>query len=652
MQRRARKRLRPGGRPQTGASVVGTIWINALQQEVACQLHLQRAITDEGGLPRMQMPAEDRARDRHGIERGRRNRADGREGLQTDGRDSDQQGGGGKPEPDHGGRPGPDLDDTDVDGAGRNPEDDQREELGVTAMRSDGHGHTTETSGRSPAPAASLRRSRQPREEPMTRQLKPEDLYSIRLVDDPQISPEGERIAYVVTAIDRETYDYKRSIWIVPAKDGTPRRYTAGDNDTHPRWSPDGTRLAFVRGPLGDVKPKNKEERDRGVGKPQLWVLPADGGEARQLTWLRDGAGDPTWSPESATIIFTAEIGQPDDPEAADAQLDEKRVPAVRTIDRLWHRLDGKGWIYERRSHLFRIPVSGGDPEQLTDGDWDDGSPAYSPDGRRVAFTSDRAEERWTWPGNDVWVLELASKRLTRLTDERVFAGPPAWSSDGRQLAFAASPRREAEGYTDLLVVDVDRPGSARRLTEDFSPTFDDSCIDDQRAGHGGPYLYWTIDGKTIYSQASGRGSTLVYATPSEGGTPRAVIDGQRRIYGLTMDRDRRRVAFASSDPATPGDLFVQDIGGRPSQRTQLNADLVREVGLARPEEFSYKGADGWDIQGWIMRPTGTEGERPPAILEIHGGPAAMYGWSFFFEFQLLAAHGYAVLFVNPRGST
>src|SRR5438270_3916357 len=164
MQRRARKRLRPGGRPQTGASVVGTIWINALQQEVACQLHLQRAITDEGGLSRMQMPSEDRARDRHGIQREGRNGADGADGPQADGGDTNEQRTGGKPEPDDGSRPGPDLDDTDVDGAGRSPEADQQEELGVTAMRSNGHGHTTETGGRSPAPAASLRRSRQPRE--------------------------------------------------------------------------------------------------------------------------------------------------------------------------------------------------------------------------------------------------------------------------------------------------------------------------------------------------------------------------------------------------------------------------------------------------------------------------------------------------------
>jgi dipeptidyl aminopeptidase/acylaminoacyl peptidase len=487
----------------------------------------------------------------------------------------------------------------------------------------------------------------------MTRRLEPQDLYAIKLVEDPQITPDGERIAYVVAEIDREAYEYRRSIWIADASGAAePRRFTSGDNDSHPRWSPDGRSLAFVRTPAGEVKPKNKEERDRGVGKPQLWVIPADGGEARQLTWLRDGAGDPIWSPDSTTIVFSAEVGEPDDREAADAQLEEKRVPAVRTIDRLWNRLDGKGWIYERRSHLFRIPAGGGEPEQLTDGDWDDGSPALSPDGRRIAFNSDRTQERWSWPGNDVWVLELSSKRLTRMTDERVSAGPPAWSPDGRRLAFAASPRRESEGYTDLMLVDVDAPGAGRKLTEDFKPTFEDTCIDDQRAGHGGPYLYWTIDGAAIYSQAAGRGSTLVYATPSEGGSPRVVIDGPRRVYGLSLDRDRRRIAFAGSDPATPGDLFVQDIGGQPTQRTRLNADLFRDVELARPEEFSYKGADGWDIQGWIMRPTVSDGQTPPAILEIHGGPAAMYGWSFFYEFQLLAAHGYAVIFTNPRGST
>jgi dipeptidyl aminopeptidase/acylaminoacyl peptidase len=496
----------------------------------------------------------------------------------------------------------------------------------------------------------------------MTRRLEPEDLYAIKLVEDPQITPDGERIAYVVVEIDRTTYEYHRSIWVAATEAGRPRRYTSGDNDTTPRWSPDGRSLAFTRAPADEVKPKNEEERDRGVGKPQLWLLPAGGGEARQLTWARWGASDPVWSPDGAVIAYSAEVGEPDDPEAEDASLQEKRVPAVRRIDRLWNRLDGKGWIYERRSHLFRIPTEGGQPEQLTEGDWDDGAPAFSPDGRRIAFTSDRSAERWSWPANDIWVLDLPSKGLTRLTDETVNAGPPAWSPDGRHVAFTASRRRKEDGYADLMVADVDVPGAVRKLTQDFLPTFADTAIDDQRVGHGGP-LYWSTDGRQIYSQAAARGSTLVYAVPAEGGTPRVVVGGQRRIYALSMDRDRRRIALAGSDPSTPGDLFVHDAAGRRTERlTELNTSLFREVELAAPEEFSFKGADGWDIHGWIIRPNPVPnpppqagegiGHRPPAILEIHGGPMAMYGWSFFFEFQLLASHGYAVVFTNPRGST
>src|SRR5260370_19227707 len=175
----------------------------------------------------------------------------------------------------------------------------------------------------------------------MTRRIEPEDLYAIKLVDDPQITPDGGRVAYVVVEIDRKSYEYHRSIWVTATEGGKPRRYTAGDNDTTPRWSPDGRSLAFTRGPAGEVKPKTAEERDRGLGKPQLSLLPADGGEARQLTWARWGASDPVWSPDGAFIVYAAEVGQPADPEAEAAGFPLESRPAGPREQRVCKRLDG-----------------------------------------------------------------------------------------------------------------------------------------------------------------------------------------------------------------------------------------------------------------------------------------------------------------------
>ncbi|HEX9068785.1 MAG TPA: S9 family peptidase [Ktedonobacterales bacterium] len=495
-----------------------------------------------------------------------------------------------------------------------------------------------------------------------TRALTPADLYALTVAVDPRISPDGATIAFVREEMNAKTYTYRRTIWLIPTKGGSARQFTAGPNDTAPRWSPDGKHLAFLRAPSQPVTPGDREERDRGVGMAQLWVIAVDGGEARQVTALRHGAGVASWSPNGQTLLFSAQVGASDDAEVDDAALDGLTLPRVRTIDRLWHKLDDVGYIYERRSHLFTAPADATPataPHQLTDGDWDDSSPVWSPDGKRIAFVSDRSDERWVWPGGAVWVLDPASGTLLAVSDESLAASAPAWSPNGKQIAFLADMRRHGVGHTDLYVTAV-AGGEARLLSQEFVPTCVDSCIADIRSSHGAHELTWSADGAEVYFQASMRGTTHLYAARATGDRlPRRLTDGPCQVYQVSFDASRRVMALGISDPLSPGDIFTQAVTegsasrGEPTRLTELNAKTFSQVALATPEEFTFRGAEDWEMQGWIMRPAGIARDVvTPAVLEVHGGPAAMYGYAFFFEFQILAAHGFTVVYMNPRGST
>ena len=263
------------------------------------------------------------------------------------------------------------------------------------------------------------------------RGMVPQDLTRVSFVTDAQISPDGRRIAFVVTSLSEERDEYLSNIWIVDAAGGEPRRFTAGPRrDVEPRWSPDGTRLAF----LSERTPKEKL---------QLYVMPADGGEPTRLTSLENGAASPAWSPDGARLAFVSPVGGQREPESEEER--RKSRPA-RVITSLKYRFNGEGFVYDRRPHVFVIAFDGAGPRQVTDGDFINADPAWAPDGQSIVFVSARHAERDEDDASDLWRVAAAGGTAQKLT---ATPGPilePAFSPDGGTIAFLARPGRNAFG--------------------------------------------------------------------------------------------------------------------------------------------------------------------------------------------------------------
>jgi len=466
------------------------------------------------------------------------------------------------------------------------------------------------------------------------RGVLPQDFYKLRTVIDPQVSADGRQVAYVQSWSDEESDQARFAVYVAPLDGrGTPRRFTHGDRDHSPRWSPDGRYLAFV---------SSRDER-----KNQLFVAPLAGGEARQLTKAKFGAGQPAWSPDSTTIAYAARTGDYKEPK--ERKPAEKAAP--RVLKDLRYKLDGIGFFDERRLHVFTVDVESGESKQLTDGDWYDEQPSWSPDGGTIAFVSDRERERHQrhWR-HDVWVVPAAGGRARKVTRSRGDAGSPRLSPDGRSIAYIGHEHGDAGSARNahLLVV----PAAGGRAPRSVSAPLDRSAF--ATPPGSGDTFAWSRDGRSLLFLAADGGAVGLYRAGVANGSVSRILGGDRQIEAVALTADGRRAAYTASWMSDPGELYVQPLAGagRPRRLSDANATLRNGVEIASLRRMTYVARDGLEIEAFVLYPPGYKrGRRYPLALQIHGGPHGMHPTGFQVTYQALAAAGYVVLLPNPRGS-
>lgn len=433
--------------------------------------------------------------------------------------------------------------------------------------------------------------------------MRPDQIHLIHTPSDPRLSPDGLHTAYVVSSPNLEDDRYDRIVWV----DDTP--LTSGPGGSSPRWSPDGTRLAFLH--------------SQDDSPAQVAIINTDSdGEIETITDFELGVEEVEWSPDGSKLAVVA-VSYTE--EWADID-DDERTRRPRRIDTVPFRFDGKGWIHDRRRHIWLIDLeSGSQPRCLTPGEFDETSITWSPDGSKLAFVSDRDPRRGLEPGNDVWELELSSGVTTQLTN-RGFWSHLSYRRDGVLHLLGTT---ESLYPVNAFLHRLESDGSLTSLTGDLDRT-------SVSLAAGPPAIRWNGDSAIVGVEDSGRFG-LIGVSPD--GTADTLVDGDRVITGFDSIGDR--IAFTASKWDSPGELYVDG-----EQTTHLN---TTDLGLTEPAHFRVQ-SDEVEVDVWVLLPDGDE--KVPLLLNIHGGPASQYGFGFFDEFQVYAGAGYGVVACNPRGSS
>jgi len=473
------------------------------------------------------------------------------------------------------------------------------------------------------------------------RQFTVEEMLKLRRVGDPRLSPDGRLVAFTVGVPDVAANRTRTQVYVVPAAGGEPKQITSGDaSSTTPRWSPDGKRIAFVTG-------------------GQIWTMDAAGGDRRQVTGISTGAADPVWSPDGRLIAFASDVYPDCADDACNKRRDEEAAAGkvkAKVVTRLLYR-HWTAWKDGKRTHVFVVPAESGAARDLTPGDFDSppfslGGPAqyaFSPDSKELAFVSNRDKVEATSTNSDLFVVAVTGGEARRLTgDNRGADSSPVYTRDGRFIAYRsqATPMFESDRWRLML---YDRQANTSR---EVLPKFDAHVES----------ITFTPDGSGVYVTAGERGRHPVFVASLADGSIRKVVEGFND--DVQVAPDGRSLVFTRSTAARPPELYTLRLDGvapagaggdQAVPLTRFNDEVMAGFGLRPAEEVTWEGAAGAQVQGWLFRPPQFDPSRKyPLLVLIHGGPQGAWNdsWSYRWNPQIYAARGYVVLMPNPRGST
>ena len=483
------------------------------------------------------------------------------------------------------------------------------------------------------------------------RAIELKDYYRVESVGSPAISPDAKLVAFVRTYILEADNRRSSEIWVAPS-DGSsaPKRLTDPvTNSTNPRWSPDGKLLAF------------SATRRRGAASaPEtspIWFLRMDqiGGEPFQIQGV---GGMPIFSPDNQWIAFTRKTPPEAKKPKQYASDFEKKIDERfkgRMFDWMEYRFDQRGYLPDPRDpgatppeELYIVSRSGGEAKQITHLGVNVQSASWRPDsGALVIEANSHQRDEYTYERSDLWTVSTDGQ-IKRLTNDGFNHSTPCYSPDGRNIAFrrqqslssVIAAKQNHGGAVDIYRMPAEG-GEMQNLTPmwDFLPG---STI-------------WSSDGRFVYFSGGVGGSNHLFRVPASGGTVEQITRGERGLNGFTASAAFDRIAYVSTDSAHPTEVFASKVDGTDEKKLSgFNDALTAELDLGPAERILYPSKDGTQIEGWVMRPRGYDPAKGkyPLILNIHGGPHGAYGNDFSFQFQLLAANGYVVLYTNPRGST